>query len=354
LAKRKSALITGITGQDGAYLARFLLKKGYDVYGTYRRISTPNFWRLEYLGIFDKVNLIPTELNDAGSLTEALKLSEPREIYHLAAHSFVAGTFEVPVETGSVTGLSVTRLLEAVRQVCEDAKFYFAATSEMYGRTGLMSRASLTEDSVFRPLSPYAASKLYGYWTTKIYRDAYDLFACSGILFNHESPIRGLEFVTRKVTNGAARISKGLSKDLVMGNIYAKRDWGYAPEYVEAMWMMLQQKRPDDFVIATDERHSVREMIELAFGRLDLDWTKYIKLDKRFHRPLDVPELRGDYSKAAKKLGWKPKTKFEELIKIMVDEDNSRWERWQKGESFPWDAPNYPHENRVLTRAFRM
>ncbi|MDE1811186.1 MAG: GDP-mannose 4,6-dehydratase, partial [Candidatus Micrarchaeota archaeon] len=345
---------TGITGQDGAYLARFLTKKGYDVYGTYRRISTPNFWRLEYLGVFDKVNLIPTELNDAGSLTEALKISHPNEIYHLAAHSFVASSFEAPIETGSVSGLSVMRLLEAVRQVCEDARFYFAGTSEMYGHSGLANKGALNEDNVFKPMSPYAASKLYGYWATRIYREGYKLFACNGLLFNHESPIRGLEFVTRKVTNGAAKIANGLSKELAMGNIFAKRDWGYAPEYVEAMWLMLQQKTPDDYVIATDEMHSVKELIEIAFERLGLDWHKHIKLDKRFRRPLDVLELRGNYGKAAQKLGWKPKTKFKELINIMVDEDNSRWQRWQKGESFPWDAPNYPHENKILTRAFKM
>jgi len=280
--------------------------------------------------------------------------SNPREIYHLAAHSFVAGTFEVPVETGSTTGLSVTRLLESMRQVCEDARFYFAGTSEMYGRTGLTSRVALNEESVFRPMSPYAASKLHGYWTTRIYREAYNLYACNGILFNHESPIRGMEFVSRKVTNAAARIARGVSKDLVLGNLYAKRDWGYAPEYVEAMWMMLQQKEPDDFVIATNERHSVRDLVEVAFSRLGLDWKKYVKLGKMFNRPLDVPELLGDYTKAKKAFGWKPKTKFKELITIMVDEDDRRWERREKGETFPWDAPSYPHENRVITRSSKM
>ncbi|RLE64359.1 MAG: GDP-mannose 4,6-dehydratase [Thermoprotei archaeon] len=351
----KKALITGITGQDGAYLAKFLLDKGYDVYGTYRRLSTPNFWRLEYLEVFDKVNLIPADLSDTGSIVEALKISQPDEVYHLAAQSFVGASFETPVATGDVTGLAVTRILEAIRQTCPETKFYFAATSEMFGKTGLLNGGkSLNEGDFFYPMSPYAAAKLYGYWITRIYREAYGIFAVNGILFNHESPLRGLEFVTRKVANEVAKISLGLSKELRLGNLEAKRDWGYAPEYVEAMWLMLQQKEPDDYVIATGEAHSVKELVEKAFGIVGLDWKEYVKVDRRFFRPLDVPCLVGDYSKAKRKIGWEPRTRFDKLIEIMVEEEVDRWERWLRGERFPWDAPNYPSENRILTRALRM
>jgi GDPmannose 4,6-dehydratase len=349
----KHALITGITGQDGAYLASFLLKKGYEIYGTYRRLSTPNFWRLESLGIFDKVNLVPADLNDTGSIVEALRISEPDEIYHLAAQSFVEASFETPVATSDVTGLSVTRLLETVRQLHPDTKFYFASTSEIFGKSGATNR-SLCEKDRFSPMSPYAAAKLYGYWITKIYRDGYQIFAVNGTLFNHESPLRGLEFVTRKVANEVAKISLGLSKDLRLGNLDAKRDWGYAPEYVESMWLMLQQKKPDDYVIATGKAHSVRELVQKAFDVAGLDWQKHVKVDQRFLRPLDVPSLCGDCSKAKRKLKWAPKTEFNELIDIMVKEEINRWKRWIKGERFPWDAPNYPSENRILTRALRM
>jgi GDPmannose 4,6-dehydratase len=350
----KSALITGITGQDGAYLSKLLLEKGYQVYGTYRRLSTPNFWRLEYLGIFDKVSLIPVDLSDAGSLTEALKISEPDEVYHLAAQSFVEASFETPVATGDITGLGVTRILESIRRNCIDAKFYFAATSEIFGKTGLLNERALREEDLFHPMSPYAVAKLYGYWITRIYREGYGMFALNGVLFNHESPLRGLEFVTRKVANEVAKILLGLNKELRLGNLDAKRDWGYAPEYVESMWLMLQQKEPDDYVIATGESHSVREFVQRAFEVVGLDWQKYVKVDERFLRPLDVPTLAGDFSKAEKKLGWRPRTKFNELIEIMVKEEVSRWQRWIKGERFPWDAPNYPSENQILTRALRM
>jgi GDPmannose 4,6-dehydratase len=351
----RKALITGITGQDGAYLAKFLLDKGYEVYGTYRRISTPNFWRLEYLGLFEKINLIPIDLSDFSSLVEALKISEPDEVYHLAAQSFVGASFETPVATGDITGLSTTRVLEAIRHIYPETKFYFAATSEMFGKTYEINRGKpLNEDDVFHPLSPYAVAKLYGYWITKIYREAYGIFTVNGILFNHESPLRGLEFVTRKIANESAKISLGLSKELKLGNLEAKRDWGYAPEYVYSMWLMLQQNEPDDYVIATGEAHSVREFAEKAFETLGLDYRDYVKVDKRFLRPLDVSCLVGDYSKAKKSLRWEPKTSFDELVKIMVKEELSRWERWLRGERFPWDAPNYPTENRILTRALRM
>lgn len=351
----KRALITGVTGQDGAYLAKFLIDKGYEVYGTYRRLSTPNFWRLEYLGIFDKIYLIPVDLSDFGSIVEALKISQPDEVYHLAAQSFVEASFETPVATGDITGLATTRILEAIRQIDPQIKFYNAATSEIYGKTGVLNgERPLNEEDAFRPMSPYAAAKLYGYWITRIYREAYGIFAVNGILFNHESPLRGLEFVTRKIANEVAKIKLGLSKELRLGNLEAKRDWGYAPEYVEAMWLMLQQNTPDDYVIATGEAHSVREFVERAFELVGLDWREYVKIDKRFMRPLDVPCLVGDYSKAERVLGWKPRVRFKELVEIMVREEVNRWERWLKGERFPWDAPNYPSENRILTRALRM
>lgn len=346
----KSALITGITGQDGAYLAKFLLDKGYKVLGTYRRLSTPNFWRLRYLDIFKKVSLISADLVDAGSIIEAVKISEPDEIYHLAAQSFVGASFEQPIGTGEITGLGVTKVLEAIRQINPKIKFYQASTSELYGRG---HSASLTESSVFQPASPYSAAKLYGYWITRIYRESYNIFACNGILFNHESPLRGLEFVTRKISNAVARISLGLEKELCLGNLEAKRDWGYAPEYIESMWLMLQQDKPDDYAIATNDVHSVKEFVERAFNIVGLDWQKYIKVDKSLLRPLDVEFLKGDISKAKKKLGWEPKMKFDELVEVMVKEDLSRWERWKKGEHFPWDASNYPSGANILTRALR-
>ncbi|WP_324735234.1 GDP-mannose 4,6-dehydratase [Thermococcus sp. SY098] len=347
----KRALITGITGQDGAYLAKFLLDKGYEVYGTYRRVSTPNFWRLQALGIFEKINLIPADLVDAASIIEAIKIAEPDEVYHLAAQSFVGASFEQPIGTGDITGLGVTRILEAIRQINPEIKFYNAATSELYGNG---SNKPVNEESPFKPASPYAAAKLYGYWMTRIYREAYGIFACNGILFNHESPLRGLEFVTRKISNAVAKIALGIEKELRLGNLDAKRDWGYAPEYVEAMWLMLQQKEPDDYVIATNESHSVREFVEKAFDIVDLDWQEYVKIDKRFFRPIDVNFLQGDYSKAKKKLGWEPKVRFNKLVEIMVKADLERWERWLNGERFPWDAPNYPNETRILTRGLRV
>jgi len=351
----KKALITGITGQDGAYIAKFLLEKGYEVYGTYRRLSTPNFWRLEHLKIFDKVNLIPADLSDTISLIEALKISEVSEVYHLAAQSFVEASFETPIATADTTGLSTTRILEAIRQNQSDVKFYFAATSEMFGRTGVLNDGKpLNENHVLHPMSPYAASKVYAYWTTRIYREAYKIFAVNGILFNHESPLRGLEFVTRKIVNEVAKISLGLSKELGLGNLDAKRDWGYAPEYVESVWLMLQEKSPDDYVIATGEAHSVREFVQAAFDCVGLDWQEFVKVDKRFLRPLDVPSLTGDYSKAERKLGWKPRVKFAELVEIMVKTEMDRWQKWLNGERFPWDAPNYSRENTILTRALRM
>lgn len=345
------ALITGISGQDGAYLAQFLLGKGYRVYGTYRRLSTPNFWRLQYLDIFEQVDLIPADLVDAASIMEAINISEPDEVYHLAAQSFVGASFEQPVGAGEITGLGVTRVLEAVRAVNPRIRFYQASTSELYGKGNSHYQC---EDTPFRPSSPYAAAKLYGYWITRIYREGYSIFACNGILFNHESPLRGLEFVTRKISNSVAKIALGLESEMRLGNLEARRDWGYAPEYVESMWLMLQQHEPDDYVVSTGETHSVKEFAQRAFEVVGLDWERYTKVDKRFLRPLDVDHLQGDCTKARKGLDWSPKVKFEELVKIMVDEDLNRWQRWQGGQRFPWDAPNYPSENRILSRKFAL
>lgn len=348
---KKSALITGITGQDGAYLAKFLLGKEYKVYGTYRRLSTPNFWRLQYLDIFEKVNLIPADLIDAASIAEAIRISEPNEVYHLAAQSFVGASFEQPIGAGEITGLGVTRVLEAIREINPKIKFYQASTSELYGNGNLETQ---TENTLFQPASPYAAAKLYGYWITRIYKESYGIFACNGILFNHESPLRGLEFVTRKISNAVAKIVLGIEKELKLGNLEAKRDWGYAPDYVESMWLMLQQDEPNDYVIATNEAHSVQEFAEKAFDIVGLDWQKYVKIDERFLRPLDVNFLQGDYSKAEHKLGWKPRVKFDKLVEIMVQEDLNRWERWQNGERFPWDASNYPNEDKIISKYIKI
>lgn len=349
----KNALITGITGQDGAYLAQFLLNKDYNVYGTYRRLSTPNFWRLQYLDIFKDVNLIPVDLIDVASLIEAIKISHPDEIYHLAAQSFVGASFEQPIGTADVTGIGTTRILESIRQLDPEIKIYQASTSELYGNTKTQG-TSYSENTPFKPASPYAAAKLYAYWNIKIYREAYDIYAVNGILFNHESPLRGLEFVTRKISNAVAKISLGLQNSLILGNIQSKRDWGYAPEYVESMWMMLQQDTAEDYVIATGEAHSVVEFLELSFQYVGLDWQEYVKTDNRFLRPLEVNYLQGDYTKAKEKLGWEPKVKFKELVKLMTKNDLERWEKWQNGEKFPWDAQNYPSEANILTRSLRV
>lgn len=344
----KTALITGITGQDGSYLAKLLLEKGYVVYGTYRRLSTPNFWRLHSLDIFDRVKLIPAELIDSGSIIEAIRISEPDEIYNLAAQSFVAASFQQPIATGEITGLGVARILEAIRLINPGIRFYQASTSELFGNGG---HESYNEAVNFHPASPYAAAKLYGYWLTRIYREGYGIFACNGILFNHESPLRGLEFVTRKISNAVARIKLGLDTEICLGNLEAKRDWGYAPEYVESMWLMMQQQKPDDYVIATNESHSVREFAELAFDIAGLDWTEYVKSDEKYNRPLDVNALKGDYSKAQRQLGWSPAVRFDGLVELMVEEDLNRWQRWLNGERFHWDAPNYTSEINIMTRA---
>lgn len=323
------------------------MDKGYEVFGTFRRLSTPNFWRLQSLDIFEKINLVSADLVDGGSIIEAIKVPELDEVYHLAAQSFVGASFEQPISTAETTGLGVTRILEAIRHVNPKVKFYQASTSELFGNG---HSSSLTETSSFKPSSPYAAAKLYGFWLTKIYREGYNFFACNGILFNHESPLRGLEFVTRKISNTVAKIALGLEKELFLGNLDVSRDWGYAPDYVNSMWLILQQKEPDDYVVATNEAHSVREFAEKAFDTVGLNWQDYVKVDDKFKRPLDVSFLRGDYSKAKKILGWEPVIKFDQLVAIMVKEDLNRWERWQKGERFPWDASCYPNESKIISR----
>jgi len=330
----KVALITGITGQDGAYLAKFLLSKKYKVFGAYRRLSTPNFWRLHYLDIFDKIKLIPVDILDSNSISNALNTSHPDEVYHLAAQSFVGVSFDQPTYTTEVTGLGTIRILEELRKFKTKIKFYQASSSEMYGNGKSVIK---NEQTPFEPVSPYALAKLYAFWGANMYRKAYNIHAVNGILFNHESPLRGLEFVTRKISNGVAKISLGLSKELKLGNLSAKRDWGYAPEYVKGMWLMLQQKYPDDYVLATNESHSVKEFVKEACSIAGISQSK-IKSTKSQFRPYDVQNLQGDYSKAKRKLGWKPQKKFKGVIKIMVEEDINRWERWLKGEFFPWDA----------------
>jgi len=353
MRSKKVALITGVTGQDGAFLAKFLLEKGYEIYGIFRRISSPNFWRLQALGIENKLKLIPADISDFSSILEAIKFTLPDEVYHLAAQSFVGASFESPIATAQITGVSTLNLLEAIRQTDPSIKFYFAGTSELYGN--VKHEGKINEETHFSPTSPYAVAKLYSYWITRDYKEAYKIFAVNGILFNHESELRGLEFVTRKISNSVARIHLGLSNELRLGNLDSIRDWGYAPEYVEAMWMMLQQNSPDDFVIASGDSHSVREFVEEAFSYVNLDWTKYTNIDKRFLRPLDVDSLVGDYSKAKEKLGWEPRTPFKKLVRKMVDADIDRWKKWLKGERIPFDAPYYDESSlNIITRGLRV
>lgn len=314
----KRVLITGITGQDGSYLAEFLLKKGYKVFGLVRRLSTPNIENIK--NILGDVELISGDLLDQTSLTEAVEASEPDEVYNLAAQSFVKASFDQSVLTGEFTALGVTRILEAIRSVNKKIKFYQASSSEMFGK---VVETPQKETTRFYPRSPYGVAKVYGHYITLNYRESYDMFACSGILFNHESPRRGMEFVTRKITNGAARIKLGTQKKLVLGNLEPKRDWGFSGDFVEAMWLMLQQEKPDDYVIATGENHSVKEFVELAFKAVGLpQWEKYVEYDNPLHkRPAEVDYLIGDASKARKVLGWKPKTSFNELVEMMVKAD---------------------------------
>ncbi|MBT4824941.1 GDP-mannose 4,6-dehydratase [Candidatus Woesearchaeota archaeon] len=343
----KKALITGITGQDGAYLAKFLLDKGYKVFGTFRRSSTPNFWRLQATEVFEKVTLIPADMADMASLLEAITVSDPDEIYNLAAQSYVGASFDQPLLTSEIDGSGTTRILEIIRHLKKDIKLYQASTSELFGT---VQETPQTEKTPFMPNSPYAVAKLAAFHNMRIYREAYNIFACNGILFNHESPLRGLDFVTRKITNSVARIKLGLQNELVLGNTSAKRDWGYAPEYVEAMWMMLQQDKPNDLVCATGETHSVLEFVNEAFSHVNLNPEDYVRTDEMLIRPKDVNLLLGDPTKLKESLGWKPRVTFKELVGIMVKADVERWERCLKGEIFPWDAPSFPHNMDIVKR----
>ncbi len=320
----KKALITGITGQDGSYLAELLLDKGYEVYGVVRRSSSINTQRID--GICsatpiaknNRLKLVYGDLSDASSINHLVKTIRPQEIYNLAAQSHVKISFEVPEYTSDVTGLGALRILEAIRESGIEAKFYQASSSELYGRVATTTQDECTP---FEPVSPYAVAKLFAYWTTVNYRESYRLFALNGILFNHESPRRGENFVTRKITRAVARIKKGMQEKLYLGNLEARRDWGYAKDYVEAMWLMLQQPKPEDFVVATGQTHTVREFLREAFGYVGLDYKKYVRSDKQYLRPIEVNHLCGNYAKAKKKLGWKPKTTFRELVRLMVDAD---------------------------------
>jgi GDPmannose 4,6-dehydratase len=312
----KRALITGITGQDGSYLAEFLLSQGYEVFGLVRRTSTVNFSRIEH--IQDQIRLIPGDMLDQTSLQLALAECQPDEVYNLAAQSFVQTSWTQPVFTGDVTALGVTRLLDAIRHVDPGIRFYQASSSEMFGK---VREVPQRETTPFYPRSPYGVAKVYGHWITVNYRESYDLHATSGILFNHESPRRGIEFVTRKVTYNVAKIKLGMAKELRLGNLDSRRDWGFAGDYVRAMWLMLQQETPDDFVVATGETHSVEELVTVAFNYVGLDWHDYVVQDPRFMRPAEVDLLVGDPSKAGKVLGWEPRVTFSELIQMMIDED---------------------------------
>ena len=317
----KTALITGITGQDGAYLAKFLLDKGYRVIGLLPRRSSNTLWRLAYLKIADEVEYMEGDVTDPSSLVRAIKLTKPDEVYHLAAQSFVASSWKQPILTAQVTGMGVLHMLEAIREVDSGIKMYQASSSEMFG---MIEEPKQTEETRFYPRSPYGVSKLFGYWMTKNYRESFDMFTCNGILFNHESPLRGIEFVTRKVTDAVARIVKGKKKELRLGNIHAKRDWGFAGDYVEAMWLMLQHSSPDDYVIATGRTTTVEEMCKIAFNYVGLNYQDYVVIDPQLYRPAEVDLLLGNPAKAKSKLGWETKTSLEQLIQMMVDADLER------------------------------
>jgi GDPmannose 4,6-dehydratase len=318
----KRALITGITGQDGSYLAEFLLEQGYEVVGMVRRTSTVTFGRVEH--IQDRITLVHGDLLDQTSLIDIMSEYRPDEIYNLAAQSFVPISWQQPVLTGEFTALGVTRVLEAMRNVVPEARFYQASSSEMFGK---VREVPQDEKTPFYPRSPYGVAKVYGHWITVNYRESYDLFACSGILFNHESPRRGLEFVTRKVSYGAAQIKLGLAHELHLGNLDSRRDWGYAGDYVKAMWLMLQQDNPGDYVVGTGETHSVRELCQLAFDRLGLDWQQYVVVDPKFYRPAEVDLLVSNPAWAREKLGWEREISFEQLVHMMVDADLAHLKR---------------------------
>lgn len=329
---QKRALVTGITGQDGSYLAELLLEKGYEVFGLVRRSSTVNFERISHLQ--DKIELISGDLLDQKSLVSALQAARPQEVYNLGAQSFVPVSWEQPMLTGEVTGLGATRLLEAIRSCDANIRFYQASTSELFGKA---QETPQNEQTAFYPRSPYGVSKLYAHWITINYRESYGLFACTGILFNHESPRRGREFVTRKITHGVARIKCGIDQELRLGNLDSRRDWGYAGDFVRAMWMMLQQDEPDDYVIATGTSRTIREFCEVAFAHAGLDWRQYVVVDERFLRPAEVHTLLGDATKAREKLGWEPEVGFEEMVQQMVD----------------WDLEQVAHQSAPVRPALR-
>jgi GDPmannose 4,6-dehydratase len=312
----KTALITGVTGQDGSYLAELLLEKGYRVCGMVRRSSTENFQRIEHLQ--DRIELLQGDLLDQTSIASILEQVHPDEVYNLAAMSFVPTSWQKPVLTAEFTAVGVTRVLDALRQVCPKARFYQASSSEMFGR---VRETPQRESTPFHPRSPYGVAKAYGHYITVNYRESYNLYACSGILFNHESPRRGLEFVTRKISHGVARIKLGLATEVRLGNLQAKRDWGYAGDYVRAMWLMLQQKEPDDFVVGTGQTHSVEEFVKIAFDHVGLDWRRHVTVDRQLIRPAEVDLLLADPAKARKQMGWKPEISFEQLVRLMVDAD---------------------------------
>lgn len=314
MVMEKKALITGITGQDGSYLAELLLEKGYEVYGAVQRSATDPYENIRHL--LEQIHLIPSDLGDTSSLMRAVEVAEPDEVYNLAAQSFVKSSFDVPVMTGDVTGVGVTRMLEAVRRVKSDARFYQASSSEMFGK---VMETPQRETTPFYPRSPYGVAKLYGHWITVNYRESYGLHASSGILFNHEGPRRGYEFVTQKIASTAVYIKEGLAKELSLGNLDSRRDWGFAGDFVKAMWLMLQQDKPDDYVVGTGETHSVREFCEVAFGHVGLNWEDYVKQDERYMRPAEVDALLADPTKAKEKLGWEPEVSFEQLVVMMVE-----------------------------------
>ena len=318
----RTALITGITGQDGSYLAEFLLEKGYEVYGLVRRLSTPNQSRID--NIIDRIGLLEGDLTDQSSLNVAMQTAMPDEVYNLAAQSFVATSWNQPVLTGDVTGLGVVRVLEALKHFCPTARFYQASSSEMFGTAPQVLKSETTP---FHPRSPYAVAKVYGHYAAVNYRESYGLFCCNGICFNHESPRRGIEFVTKKISDGVARIYHDRAKELRLGNLEVKRDWGFAGDYVKAMWLMLQQDEPDDYVVATGVSHSVKEFAALAFDAVGLNWEDYVVVDDRYLRPAEVFDLQGDASKARTKLRWTPDTSFEDLVRMMVASDVEKYVR---------------------------
>lgn len=322
---KKTALITGILGQDGAYLAKLLLEKDYTVYGLIRRYTNPNFGNTDYLGVTKKIEFLTGDMTDESSLMNVIKVIQPEEVYNLAAQSFVGSSWDLAKQTTETNALGVLYLLNAIRYFSPMTKFYQASTSEMFGNT--KGNKVITEETPFHPCSPYAISKLYSHWMTNNYRESYGIFGCSGILFNHESPIRGIEFVTRKITDGVARIKLNLGKEIVLGNLESRRDWGYAGDYVEAMYLMLQQEKPDNYLICTGKTHSIKQLLGIAFSHAGIkDWDAYVKSDPKFKRPSDLVSLECDCKKTSEKLGWKPKTSFEEMIKMMVEADLKRLE----------------------------